>query len=393
MNACPVIPAGDTANLATALAAIDCQLNTAVGIAYARLFGHGGSFALVLTALLTIYIALLALGLIGGRARLSLSSAMPRVLALGLVLTFATAWPAYQTVVTGLLARGPDQIASAILGGNGGNATQVFAQRLDGLFGSYVELAQALQAQGKDASANLQLSARLAWSGALLLVLSTAGLLVMVRVVLAILLALGPVFIVLALFRGSRGLFEGWLKTVVAFALAPLLLVLGGSGVIALLSPLLQEAMNDPIAAGEAVRPLAMLFVAAVVYVLTLLGLFWAALNLTRNWRSSRAGASAADPVNADGPHPQERRQPPHPRNVERGSAPNHNEAPATRALGIASALGRSSMPERSRPAAATLVTAATGNSSAPLQRLHNTSPRWSRNGPRAATRQGASPP
>ncbi|MFT4177848.1 MAG: type IV secretion system protein [Thermomonas sp.] len=300
MNACPVIPGGDAASLSGTLAAVDCQLNGAVGVAYARLFGQSGAFVTTLTVVLTLYVALLALGLVSGRTRLTLSGAMPRVFALGLVLTFATAWPAYQVVVSDLLARGPDQIASALLGG-GGSATATFVHRLDGLFTGYVELAQALQAQGQQASANLQLSAKLAWAGSLLLVLSTAGLLVMARVVLAILLALGPVFIVFALFGGTRGLFEGWLKTVVAFALAPMLIVLGGAGLVAMLSPLLDEAMADPLAAGEAVRPLAMLFVAAVIYLLTLLALAWAAASLTRHWRL----ASTRDAGMPHAPHPQ----------------------------------------------------------------------------------------
>lgn len=298
MNACPAIPTGDAAGLASALASIDCQLDRAVGVAYARLFGHSGALLGALTIVLTLYVAILALGLVTGRARLSLSGAMPRVLALGLVLTFATAWPAYQVAVTDLLARGPDQIASALLGG-GSSATRVFVQRLDGLFDGYVALAQALQSQGEHASPNLQLSAKLAWAGSLLLLLATAGLLVMARVVLAILLALGPVFIVFALFRGTRGLFEGWLKTVVGFALAPMLIVLGGAGLVALLSPLLDEALVDPVAAGEAVRPLAMLFAAAVVYVLTLLALSWSALSLTRHWRvgAGRGATGEARPL------------------------------------------------------------------------------------------------
>lgn len=292
MNACPAMPAGEGASLASMLAAIDCRLDGVVGVAYARLFGGSGAFLAALTVVLTLYVALLALGLVGGRVRLSLASAMPKVLLLGLVLTFATAWPAYQVVVTDLLMRGPDQLASALLGGKGG-ATQGFVQRLDGLSAGYVELAQALQAQGQQASANLQLSAKLAWAGALLLVLSTAGLLVMARVVLTILLALGPLFIVFALFRGTRGLFEGWLKIVVGFALAPMLVVLGGAGLIALLGPLLDEAIADPLAAGEAVRPLALLFVAAVVYVLTLGALGWTALALTRHWRATGPDTAA----------------------------------------------------------------------------------------------------
>ncbi|MFT3755119.1 MAG: type IV secretion system protein [Pseudoxanthomonas sp.] len=287
MNLCPAIPGGDSASLSNTLAAIDCQLNGAVAAGYGRLFGHGGVFIGVLTAVLTLYVALLALGLVTGRTRLTLSAAMPKVLALGLVLTFASAWPAYQTVVYDLLARGPDQIASAFVG-RGSGATRIFVLRLDEMFGRWLELAQALQSQGEQASPNLKLAAKLAWAGSLLLVLSTAGLLVMARAVLAILLALGPVFIVFALFRGTRGLFEGWLKTTLAFALTPMLIALGGAGAIALISPLLDEVAQDPLAAGEALQPVAMLFLAALIYAGTLLALLWTAISLTRGWRLSR---------------------------------------------------------------------------------------------------------
>ncbi|MFT3763383.1 MAG: type IV secretion system protein [Pseudoxanthomonas sp.] len=294
MNPCPAIPGGNDASLSNALAAIDCQLNGAVAAGYGRLFGHGGAFVGALTVALTLYVALLALGLVTGRTRLTLSAAMPKALALGLVLTFASAWPAYQTVVYDLLSRGPDQIASAFVG-RGGGATRIFVLRLDDMFGRWLDLAQALQAQGEQASPNLKLAAKLAWAGSLLLVLSTAGLLVMARAVLAILLALGPVFIVFALFRGTRGLFEGWLKTTLAFALAPMLVALGGAGAIALISPMLDEAASDPVAAGEALRPVAMLFLAALIYAATLLALLWTTVSLTRGWQPARARDADAE--------------------------------------------------------------------------------------------------
>ena len=393
MNTCPAIPSGDAASLAASLASIDCQLNSAVGVAYSRLFGHTGAFALALTALLGIYVAVLALGLIGGRAKLSLSSALPRVLALGLVLTFATAWPAYQTVVTELLSRGPDQVASALLGG-GGSATQTFAHRLDHLFGSYVELAQTLQAQGKDASANLQMSAKLAWSGALLLVLSTAGLLVMVRVVLAILLALGPVFIVFALFRATRGLFEGWLKTVVGFALAPLLLVLGGAGLIALLAPLLDAAQADPIAAGEAVQPLAMLLVTVVMYALTLLALCWAAFNLTRGWRMPRAETEPA-PASTHAVAQPQAAPPPRTAFAQPDAAQAlQDDAAQHRAIGITTALGRAPGTQWTRTAAAANGgDGLRGSADVVPHRRPQPAPRWSRTAARSDSRTGGRSP
>ncbi len=74
--------------------------------------------------------------------------------------------------------------------------------------------------------------------GALLLLLGTVGVLVVCRLALAALLILGPVFIVLALFEGTRGLFEGWLKSVAMFALVPLLTVVMGSGALVAIAPM-----------------------------------------------------------------------------------------------------------------------------------------------------------
>ena len=70
------------------------------------------------------------------------------------------------------------------------------------------------------------------------MLLGTVGVLVVCRLALAALLIIGPVFIVLALFEGTRGLFEGWLKSVVMFALVPLLTVVMGSGALVAIAPM-----------------------------------------------------------------------------------------------------------------------------------------------------------
>jgi len=54
------------------------------------------------------------------------------------------------------------------------------------------------------------------------------------------------VFVVLALFRGTRGLFVGWLKGVVLLALAPLFAVLGGSLMLELAVPVLSALIASP---------------------------------------------------------------------------------------------------------------------------------------------------
>jgi type IV secretion system protein VirB6 len=298
MMGCPALPVGADASLATTLTSLDCQVNGAVELGYGRLFGPHGVFGPALTALLTVYVAVLAIGLMTGHTRLTLGTLTPKALALGLILTFATAWPAYQTVVYGLLTGGPDEVASAFMGAHAG-ATQAFAGRLDRLFDAVVDLGRAVGSLPK--APNLDLAVDLIWTSALTLLLATLGLLIVARVVLAVLLALGPMFVILALFRGSRGLFEGWLRTAVAFALAPMLIVLGGSGLMAVLGPVIGAIADDPAGAVRDLRPIFTLFLAAMVYAGLTLALMWTAVSLTRGWRigGHSDAAPAADPAAA----------------------------------------------------------------------------------------------
>jgi type IV secretion system protein VirB6 len=79
-----------------------------------------------------------------GRSSLSLTALTPRMLGLGLALTFATSWAAYQNVVWNLLVGAPDQIASILIGSRG-SATELFANRLDQLFTAVADAAAAAQ--------------------------------------------------------------------------------------------------------------------------------------------------------------------------------------------------------------------------------------------------------
>jgi type IV secretion system protein VirB6 len=282
MTPCPPLPVGGDAAVTATLTSLDCQVNGAVASGYTHLFGAGGALGLALSAGLTIYLTFIAIGLLTGHTRLTLGALGPKVLTLGFFLTFATAWPAYHTVIYGLLTGGPDQVASAFLGAKSG-ATQAFAGRLDALFDAVLEIGRQLAAMPK--TPNLALAANLVWASAITLLLATLGLLVIARIVLAVLLALGPIFIVFGLFEGSRGLFEGWLRTATAFAIAPTLVVLGGSGLLAVIGPLINAVADDPIGAVSALQPVVSLFLACLIYAGLVVALTWTAVALTRGWR------------------------------------------------------------------------------------------------------------
>lgn len=278
MSVCASLAANAPNGVAPALRAVDCLSNEAAATAFSRLFGSAGSLTPALTILLTLYIVFFAISLLTGRSRVSVSALTPRMMTLGLVLTFATSWLAYQGVVWNLAIGAPDQIAGVLLGSKG-SATQLFADRIDMIFAAIGEVASV---SGGGQGGALQSTAagsftpgNLMWLGALLLMLGTVGVLVTARIALAVLLAIGPVFVVLGLFSGTRGLTAGWLRGVVLTAITPLFVVLGGGLMLELLVPVvsaLREGEGIDGRAAMALFMIAAIHIALMTMVLRVIG-------------------------------------------------------------------------------------------------------------------------
>jgi len=222
---------------------VDCHIYTFVQASYTNLVGPGTMFANVFTALLTIYIALIGYQLLLGRGGLRLTQ-MPVIgLKIGLILAFLTSWAAYQTVVYDLLFDGPRTILYSLIkpmAGVSGFDGDVYG----GLERAYADLSQAAGVYGDMANpaANIlqggpMLGSGLLWLSSGLMLLSTIGVILAAKIVLGFLLALGPVFIGLFLFDRTRGLFDGWLRVTIGFALAPLAACVFATGMLLMLAP------------------------------------------------------------------------------------------------------------------------------------------------------------
>ncbi|WP_206241001.1 type IV secretion system protein [Novosphingobium terrae] len=283
---CPAIASPSGVSIADSLRAVDCLSAQATASAFSRLFGTHGALTAALTIALTLYVGFLALGLLSGRLTIGLGTLGPRFLALGLVLTFATSWAAYQTVVWSALTAGPDELASAMLGIKG-SASHAFAGRLDDIFTTISEAAERARAAQADAKGTSPADL-LTWA-ALIFLLGTVGVLVTSRIVLAALLAAGPVFVVLALFRGGRGLAEGWLKATVLFALVPLFAVLIGVGAVGVLGPMVEALDTGEIAMAQAV----MVLMAAIIHAVLMALSLKVAGHITGQWRLFTPAAAA----------------------------------------------------------------------------------------------------
>jgi type IV secretion system protein VirB6 len=219
---------------------------------------------------------------------------------------------AYQGVVWNLVVGAPDQIAGILMGAKG-SATQLFADRIDLIFAAIAEVAEATgqgaqNAQNAGAAAGSFTPGNLMWLGALLLLLGTVGVLVTARIALAVQLALGPIFVVMGLFSGTRGLTAGWLRGVVLTALTPLFVVLGGGLMLELLVPVVAGLRNGEGAvdgrAALALFMIAAVHVALMAMVLRVIGTMvagWTVFGLAggreARGNSSTASGSAASPT------------------------------------------------------------------------------------------------
>lgn len=225
----------------SALRAVDCAAGQASQMAVSRLMANS-SFSTALTIMLTMFIALLGFGLITGRLRFGLAALTPKLITMTLVLTFATSLTALQSTIYTLATGAPNEIAGWLMGGNEA-ATNVFADKIDITFNA---LLQAAGDQAETEATSVFSPPGLMWLGATLLLLGTVGVLATCKIALAVLLALGPVFILLALFKATRGLFTGWLKGIVLVALTPLFAVLGGSLMLELAVPVIAAIGQTP---------------------------------------------------------------------------------------------------------------------------------------------------
>ena len=293
IGSCPASIAAD-ALARDVLASADCLIGNQVQQGYANLLAPGGTFATALTIALIIYVAIFGYRLILGQTSLTLGEVVPHFIKIGIVFALATSWPAYQTLVFDTLFHGPEQIADVIVRQAAGPSMaavdvlsalqEVFTRLTDAAGDAWAQTpppatttavlpgVPGVAAAAPAAAAALlpqlgapQFVAALYWVCALVLMAASVGVLLVVRIVLALLLLLGPVFVAFALFRTTRGLAEGWLRVTVKFALVPLFALPLIAVAVAVLGPL-AASLGEATVAGVRDSPALLILLVVLVF-------------------------------------------------------------------------------------------------------------------------------
>lgn len=252
--ACPAIITGDSFLLRT-LAHIDCQAQVIGSYGYQALGQPGSTASVLMTSLLTLFIALFGIRLLFG-PQPGARDVVFDVLKIGIVLTLAFSWPAFRTVIYDVTLKGPAEIATTIgtASGNaqpgGGLAEQL--QRADNAIVRLTEVGAGRNLGAlidKDAPGGTFESAALAddtafGSARLLFLAGTIGTLALLRIAAGLLLALAPLVAGLYFFPWTRGLVAGWIKGLVLTMVGSVGAALVLSVELAIIEPWLADALR-----------------------------------------------------------------------------------------------------------------------------------------------------
>lgn len=299
-------PSPDTGMVRGLLDTVDCNVRAISEAGYGAL-AHG-EFGVALTVLLTLYIGFIGFQLMLGRSPLRIGELTVSALKIGALLTLATSWPTYQQLVFDVLFRGPEQLGATMIGAMRPAGPILSNGPFAGLQAAYDEL-QASAAyltghsiglasplQGGAAGAALALNA-----SALLMLLTSLGAVIAAKITLGLLLGLGPLFVALLLFDSTRGVFEGWLRAAVVFALAPLVTTLGLVVELMLIEPdlarLADQRARGLVDLAPANSILLLVLICTVVSVALCAAAAIIAISLRLPWRHSAQAAKIAPAV------------------------------------------------------------------------------------------------
>ena len=308
IRACPP-PSPDTGVIRSVLVEVDCNVRGFSEAGYAALTGPHSFFPAAVTALLTIYIAILGLRLMFGIGGARFGDSPIIALRIGVILALSLNWMAFQTLVFDLATKAPLEVARTISAPTARTAS-LAADPVRGVQRVYDQITAAASAFGRQAGPTPQVlsggaaaAADGLWKTSSVLFMSTAGALSIAVIAVGILLAVGPIFIALSLFEATRGLFVGWMRALVSAALAPMVCWMTTTVMLVVVQPWLARLTDArlngllDIDASAVVIALVVVFAAAQAAVVACAGMIGGGFRLKPGGRPSGQAASAALPA------------------------------------------------------------------------------------------------
>jgi type IV secretion system protein VirB6 len=250
--------------------------------------------ATTLRLMLILYVALFGVFVWYGALQLTMGQIVRHLFTAVAVFVLATSWGAFATLFYDVFTHGPDALAGALAGG-GASASDALGR----VFDQGIEAARVVWQQAGPLDLTLALVGAIVFIGTVLMTGAALVLVVLAKLALAVLLALGPVFIMLYLFSATRGFFEGWIRQLANFSV----LIVLTFGVLALILKIIEPATVTFAVKGASIQLLdtAQFLLLAVVagFLFALVPGFAAGVVGGFALQASSALAAAAGPIRA----------------------------------------------------------------------------------------------
>lgn len=200
----------------------------------------------------TLYVLLWGLAMWRGLIQEPMSDGVSRILKIVLIGTFALNTAVYAPQIAQTIFRTPDQLAGVLIpGGSTASTGNALDQALERGTETGRRFTDAMTVTSPFLSLGLLLQAILVWIFTVALVGYAAALILLSKIALSIVLALGPLFIAMLLFESTRQLFVSWL----AQALNGLMTYVVAVAIVALGMVFFQAAADASLAALNAATP------------------------------------------------------------------------------------------------------------------------------------------
>lgn len=206
-----------------ALGRIDGYMTTYVGGTSAAVMGAFGGLAYTLLVLYTVF---WGLAMLRGAISEPVNDGLFRILRMFVITGIAINAGRYSTFVSDWLWNTPEALSNVIATGSGQPAGNVLY--LDSMMSEIFDIGQAYWVKASSLGSmipdiGLMSCALLIWATGMAATGIGAALLLLSKVLLAVVLAIGPIFILMTLFDVTRRFFDMWLGQAINFVLVPVL--------------------------------------------------------------------------------------------------------------------------------------------------------------------------
>ena len=220
---------------------VDAALNAFVIEMFTNLATSiSGTLRLMMILTIIIY----GLAMMQGWIEQTLKGALKHLFMALVVYIFAINVGLFTSILYELTTNAPSQLIGSIL-----SETSNSSNGINGFIGDVFDVglfaANDLIHQTHWTAIGLKLSGLFAMFATILLCGYAAFLIVLAKIAVGVLLGLAPIFIGLLMFGGTRGLFEGWLRQLLNYAIIPLFTY----AVLLFCIAMLEEPMSDLLAA------------------------------------------------------------------------------------------------------------------------------------------------